>query len=123
MVAPFSARRTGMSHIAVNKPRSWGPRQGSREAVSLAAALYGFACSRSVIIIEMSAHGGRLRGRDLPAPGEDVVLVVGSSEVIGKVVWRLGDQCGFQFDDVLADATIACMKAEAEWESVAGWYR
>jgi hypothetical protein len=122
-MALFSARRTGMSHIAAIKPRSWGPRQAARQAVSLAASLYGFACSRSVIINDVSSHGALLRGRDLPAPGQDVFLVIGSSEVIGKVAWRLGDQCGVQFDDALADATIACMQTEAEWESVAGWYR
>ncbi len=112
-----------MSHSAAIRPRSWSPRKADRQAVSLAASLFGFACSRSVIISDLSPHGALLHGRDLPAPGHDALLVVGSSEVIGKVAWRLGDQCGVQYDEAIADKAIARMKSEAEWQSVAGWYR
>ena len=112
-----------MSHSAAIRPQSWSPRKADRQAVSLAASLFGFACSRSVIISDLSPLGALLHGRDLPAPGHDALLVVGSSEVIGKVAWRLGDQCGVQYDEAIADKAIARMKSEAEWQSVAGWYR
>ena len=112
-----------MSHSAATKPRSWSPRKADRQPVSLAASLFGFACSRSVIIADLSPHGALLHGRDLPAPGQDALIVVGSREVIGKVAWRLGDQCGVQYDEVIGASAIAKMKSEAEWQSVAGWYR
>ena len=112
-----------MSHSAATKSRSWNPRKVARQPVSLAASLFGFACSRSVIISDVSPRGALLNGRDLPAPGQDALLVVGSLEVIGKVAWRLGDQCGVQYDEVIAGEAIERMKSEAEWQSVAGWYR
>ena len=112
-----------MSHSAATRPRSWNPRKSDRQPVSLAASLFGFACSRSVIISDLSPHGALLHGRDLPAPGQDALIVVGSVEVIGQVAWRLGDKCGVAYDEVIAASAIARMKSEAEWQSVAGWYR
>lgn len=112
-----------MSHLAAFGKRSYNPRKVARQPVSLAASLYGFACSRSVIISDLSPNGARLHGRDLPAPGQDAFLVVGSVDTIGKVAWRFGDQCGVVLDEPIAPATIVKMKSEAEWQSVAGWYR
>src|SRR4051812_23675915 len=107
-----------MSHSANLKARSWGPRRSAREPVALAGSAYGFARSLSVIIGDVSVHGALLQGRDLPPAGQDIFLIVGSFDTVGKVVWRSGDKCGIQYDDVIADETVTRMKSEAEWQSV-----
>jgi hypothetical protein len=98
-------------------------RRVSREPVSLAGSAFGLARSRSVTVSDLGPRGAQLDGRDLPPPGEDVFVVVGPFDTLAKVVWRSGDKCGVQFDDEVADATLARMKQEAEWTTVAGWYR
>ena len=98
-------------------------RAPEREAVTLAGTAYGLGRSRSIIVSDLSAGGARLDARDMPAPGDDVLVVVGPFDGLATVVWRSDDKCGIQFDDVVADETLGRMKREAKWMSVAGWYR
>jgi hypothetical protein len=98
-------------------------RRREREPVVLAGSAFGLGRSRSIIVSDLSSEGARLDGRDLPAPGHDVFLIVGPFDSMAKVVWRSDDKCGIQFDDVVADETLGRMKREAKWMSVAGWYR
>ena len=98
-------------------------RQSARERVTLAASAFAIARSRSVIISDLSSGGAQLAGRDLPPPGGDVLMVVGTFDSMAKVVWRHGDKCGVHFDDPASDEAVVLMKQEAKWDSVAGWYR
>ena len=79
--------------------------------------------SRSVIISDLSARGAMIGGRDLPSPGDDLLMVVGTQDRMGTVKWRAADKCGVQLDEALANDNIELMKQEAAWESVAGWDR
>jgi hypothetical protein len=98
-------------------------RRNYREQVMLAGSAYGIARSRSVIVSDLGREGAQLDGRDLPEPGDDLVLVVGPLDTMAKVVWRSGDKCGVHFDEVVAYETLTRMKQEAQWTAVAGWYR
>ena len=98
-------------------------RASPREAVVLAGSAFGLNRSRSVIISDLSAEGAKLDARDLPPPGDDLFMVVGSFDTMAKVVWRTDDTCGVRFDDKVSDEALALMKHEAKWMSVAGWYR
>lgn len=98
-------------------------RRSVRETVALAASAFGLARSRSVIISDLSPEGAKLDGRDLPPPGEDMVLVAGSFDTMSTVAWRSDDKCGIQFDEAISHEVIAQLKRDAEWMSVAGWYR
>jgi hypothetical protein len=98
-------------------------RASEREPVVLAGSAFGLGRSRSIIVSDLSADGARLDGRDMPAPGDDVLVVVGPFDGLATVVWRTDDKCGVEFDEILADAMLDRMKAEAKWMSVAGWYR
>jgi hypothetical protein len=89
----------------------------------LAGSAYSITRSRAVVISDLCPEGAQLDGRDLPAPGDDLVMVAGSFDAMAKVVWRRGDKCGIHFDDVVAAEELARMKQEAKWDSVAGWYR
>jgi hypothetical protein len=99
-------------------------RRGSeREAVTLAGSAFGLGRSRSIIVSDLSAEGARLDARDMPAPGDDVLVVIGPFDGLATVVWRNDDKCGVRFDEALPGETLARMKSEAKWMSVAGWYR
>ena len=98
-------------------------RQAARQAVVLAGSAYGIARSRSIIVSDLSTDGAQIDGRDLPSPGEDVVMVVGSYDAFGKAVWRTDDKCGIHFDESVSDEDIVEMKKEAPWTEVAGWWR
>jgi hypothetical protein len=94
-----------------------------REEVMLAASALAVTRSRSVVVSDLSTAGARLAGRDLPAPGDDLFMIVGSLDEMARVVWRAGDKCGISFDEPLGDGNIAQMKREAGWASVTGWER
>lgn len=98
-------------------------RETEREEVVLAGSAFGLGRSRSIIVSDLSSRGARLDARDMPAPGSDVLVVVGPFEGMATVVWRNDDRCGVWFDDILPAETIDRMKSEAKWMSVAGWYR
>ena len=98
-------------------------RRSSREAVALAGSAFGFGRSRSVIVSDLSSQGAQLDARDLPPPGEDLFVVVGPFDTMAKVVWRSAEKCGVEFDSVVAAEMLIKMKKEAQWQSVAGWYR
>jgi hypothetical protein len=98
-------------------------RTSEREEVVLAGSAFGLGRSRSIIVSDLSAEGARLDARDMPAPGDDVLVVVGPFDGLATVVWRSDDKCGVHFDEALAGETLDRMKSEAKWMSVAGWYR
>jgi hypothetical protein len=91
--------------------------------VTLAGSAYGLGRSRSIIVSDLSIEGARLDARDMPAPGQDVLLLVGPFDGMATVVWRADDRCGVEFDEPLPDYMVSAMKNEAKWMEVAGWYR
>ena len=96
-------------------------RRAARETVMLAASAMSVTRSRSVMVADLSATGVLLGGRDLPAPGDDLLMVVGSQDRMGTVVWRSGDKCGVRLDEPLAHDNITLMEREAAWARVTGW--
>ena len=89
----------------------------------LAGSALAVTRSRSVVIADVSALGARLGGRDLPSPGDELLIVAGSTDRMGTVMWRSGDQCGVELDEPLAPDSIDRMKQEADWAAVTGWER
>jgi hypothetical protein len=98
-------------------------RSSEREEVVLAGSAFGLGRSRSIIVSDLSADGARLDARDMPAPGDDVLVVIGPFDGLATVMWRSDDRCGVRFDEALAAETLGRMKSEAKWMAVAGWYR
>ena len=98
-------------------------RRCAREDVMLAGSAMSVTRSRSVMVADVSAGGARLGGRDLPPPGDDLLIVVGSQDRMGTVMWSNGDKCGVRVDEPLGADSIARMKDEAGWAAVTGWER
>ena len=95
-------------------------RKDPREAVTLAASAMSVTRSRSVTIKDMSATGAMLGGRDLPSPGDDVLMVVGSQDRMGTVMWRTPEHCGIRLDECVDADALDMMKQEAAWDRVMG---
>ena len=91
--------------------------------VVLAASALAIARSRSVVVTDVSLEGAQIGGRDLPPAGEDLMMLVGSLDAMGTVVWSEGDKCGVHFDEAIANETIAQIKREADWADIAQWQR
>lgn len=98
-------------------------RKFDREQVMLAGSALAPTRSRTIIVCDLSSNGARLAGRDLPPPGDDVLVRVGSSDMLAKVAWQTADHAGIEFEEPLEDETIASMKREGAWESATGWWR
>lgn len=98
-------------------------RRAPREAVMLAGSALSVTRSRSVVVRDISANGAALGGRDLPRPGNDVMMVVGPFDSLGRVVWQSGDHCGMIFDEPILADQIEHMKASADWAEITGWER
>jgi hypothetical protein len=103
------------------KPDEPCRRGAAREAVMLAGSAMAITRSRSVVISDLSSHGARLGGRDLPHNGDEVLMVVGSVDAMATVVWQSADKCGVRFDEPLGEPSIVQMKRDAAWAEVTGW--
>lgn len=98
-------------------------RHEAREEVALAGSALALGCSRSIVISDLSPDGAQIDGRDMPPPGEDMLMIAGSQDAFAKIVWRTDNKCGIRFDETIGPENLALMKQEAAWMSVAGWWR
>jgi hypothetical protein len=53
---------------------------------------------RSVIVEDLSGTGARLRGKDLPAEGRELLIRFDGRELFGKIVWSGFNLRGVSFD-------------------------
>ena len=97
-----------------------GERRCARQAVILAASALGFNRSSSVLVPDVSERGARLQGRDLPVPGERLLINFGQTGLFATVAWSRRDQCGVVFDRQLDDRGLRDIQREADWGAVMG---
>lgn len=90
-----------------------GRRRASRRATLIAVSVETLAGYLRAELINISETGAKLRGRQMPPVGGDVLLKLGGNEVFGCVVWAAPGLCGVQFDEVIEEALLKEMKAEA----------
>lgn len=74
----------------------------------------------SVDLLDLSASGAKLRGSNLPAAGQEVLVLLGRLEAFGSVVWREEDQCGVRFDVPLSESAVSIVEAEGLHSSLRG---
>lgn len=96
-------------------------RQSPREEVALAGSALSVTRSRSIVVQDISELGAALVGRDLPPAGDDVLMVVGPHDAMGRVVWQAKDKCGIRFDEPIEGEVLQVIKQQASWESICGW--
>ena len=94
----------------IDKPG--GCRKAVREDMMIRAAMMTLTDTVNVDLLDLSRSGAKLRGPDLPAPGQEVILLLGRLEAFGSVIWRDEDQCGIHFDIALSERALAIVESE-----------
>jgi hypothetical protein len=97
-----------------------GQRRTIRKAVVLAASALGLRRSISVVVPDLSVNGAKLQGRDLPTPGERLLINFGQTGLFATVAWKGRDECGIVFDRQLDCRGLAQLQSEADWAKVMG---
>lgn len=87
---------------------------GRRSAVRSAAPLIGLVTTldrtRSAVILDVSATGARLRGKDLPSKFADFFINVDGVVTFATVQWEDGDDRGIEFDGPLSETDLKLLE-------------
>lgn len=78
-----------------------GKRRTLRERVVLVGSAVTMEGSRSIVVDDVCSTGARLRGRDLPRSGSEMIVKLGDTEFLAQVAWNKDQQCGITFDSPL----------------------
>ena len=81
-------------------------RKKERDSVTLSGSLATSASSRSVVFVDVSPSGAKVRGENLPVIGHFVRLQIESEAIFGTVVWRQTEECGIRFDETLSESSL-----------------
>jgi hypothetical protein len=73
-------------------------RSAVRRAIGLVALVSTLRETRSAIVVDLSANGARLRGKNLPSKWTDMFVHVAGVIRFGTVQWEDGDERGIFFD-------------------------
>ena len=94
----------------IDKPG--GHRRAVRDDALIRVAMMTLTETVGVDLLDLSTSGAKLRGRDLPTPGQEVVVLLGRLEAFGSVVWRDEDECGVHFDVQLTENARSMVESE-----------
>ena len=94
----------------IDKPG--GHRRAVRDDAMIRVAMMTLTETVGVDLLDLSTSGAKLRGRGLPAPGEQVIVLLGRLEAFGSVVWRDEGQCGISFDVPLSENAQSVVESE-----------
>ena len=75
-----------------------GRRRIRRKTVSIPGSASTMDESRCILIEDLSFTGARVRGRELPAKGSEILLRSGDRTILGRVAWERGDHRGLVFN-------------------------
>lgn len=74
-----------------------GRRRIKRKLVSIHGTAATMDGSRCILIEDLCLTGARVRGRELPAAGNEILLRSGDRAILGRIAWELGDRRGIVF--------------------------
>ena len=86
---------------AFGKRAGGGRRSAARTSALLMAVLTTLVGSRSTVLADVSSIGARVRGPDLPAMGEELIVNIERVQAFGTVVWSDSGECGIVFEPPL----------------------
>ena len=102
----------------IDKPG--GSRRSIRENLMSRTVVITMTDSRKVDLLDLSESGARVGGHDLPAPGQEVLILIGKLEAFGTVIWRDQDQCGIRFDIALSETVLSTLRNECRQTALIG---
>lgn len=97
-----------------------GRRRVLREDVILAATAQSLKSTRPVVIVDVSATGAKLQGRDFASLDPEVLISVGGMELFATVAWTTRAECGVTFEEPLSAETIEHIERDGRWAHVMG---
>jgi len=77
-----------------------GRRRIKRKPVSIHGSAVAMDRSMCVLIEDLCLSGARVRGRELPSEGSELLLRSGNRVLLGRVAWERGDRRGIIFSGV-----------------------
>lgn len=89
-----------------------GSRRSVRENLIFRTVVMTTTESLKVDLLDLSTSGARLGGDNLPALGQEVLVLIGRLEAFATVVWRQGEECGIQFDMGLTETALSTLQNE-----------
>ena len=97
-----------------------GRRRVLREEVILAGSARSLKSSRPVVVVDVSATGAKLQGRDFASLDREVLISVGGMDLFAQVAWTTLRECGVTFEELLTDEAIEHIKRDGRWAHVMG---
>ena len=101
------------------KRKGGGRRSAARRSAPLIAVISTVSETKRATLVDVSCAGARLRGTDLPAPGDHFVFKVASVRAFATVAWSLSDECGATFETALSHEEVELLRREAGSPSLA----
>lgn len=89
-----------------------GSRRSAREDLIFRTVVMTITESFKVDLLNLSMSGARLGGEHLPAPGQEVLALIGRLEAFATVVWPEGNECGIKFDVGLTETGLVALQNE-----------
>jgi hypothetical protein len=86
-----------------------GRRRIPRRPIGVLGSAVTLHGAKSVIVEDLCPKGARLVGRDLPEPGEEMLLRTSELAVLGEVAWARDDERGIIFVDQDAPSAAMCL--------------
>ena len=97
-----------------------GRRKATRKPTSLCVSASTVSGSYSVLVTDVSTTGAKLRGRNLPAAGNELLLRVGQAAHLARIAWVEQEYCGIHFEPDLNDAEVVHLKQEGHIANLIG---
>jgi len=94
------------------KCKGGGRRAAARSTAPLIGLVTTLDRTRSAIIVDVSATGARLRGKDLPPKWADFFINVDGVVTFGTVQWEDGDDRGIAFDAPLTGDDLSLLQSK-----------
>ena len=88
-------------------------RTKKRQPIFIVGSAVSVQGSKSVVVEDLSVDGAKLRGRNLPRPGKQVLVWMEGFDVLGCVAWSKFDTGGIVFDTRLDARDLTCIEEQA----------
>lgn len=88
-------------------------RMKERRPIFIVGSAVSVQGSKSIVVEDLSLEGARVRGRDLPAVGKQVLIWMEGLDVLGCVAWSKFDEGGIAFDRALDPCELTCLEEQA----------
>ena len=92
-----------------------GRRTTLRQSICATGSAVAIHGSRSIIVEDTCPRGARVRGRGLPAVGEQVLIWTDHLEVLARVIWARHDERGVMIEIDDEPAALPERQAECVW--------